>query len=115
VISERWAVSSGRTRGFALGLISGLQTRAPEVVKEGEFGLPEGVAAVLDFGEVVEGTRGGEEAPLFVVGTDAAEEVGEGFEGVIITFGDDALGGGFFEAFETVETEAEIRQGSRVF
>ena len=53
---------------------------------EGAFDLPEGVAAVLDVGEVVEGSVFGEEATFFFVGAGALEEVGEGGEGVVFSF-----------------------------
>ena len=77
--------------------------------------MPESVAAVLDFGEVVEGAAGGEKATLLVVGPDASEEVGEGLERLIASLGDDSLSGGFPESFEPVEAEAEVGLGLWIF
>ena len=50
------------------------------------FHLPEGVAAVLHVGEVVESSGFGEEAAFFFVGTGSLEEIGEGGEGVVLAF-----------------------------
>lgn len=61
-----------------VGLGGESASEGEEVVVLRFFNLPEGIAAVVDLWEVVEGAGGGEEAAFFLIEWDAFPEVVEG-------------------------------------
>ena len=62
---------------------------------------------MFHFGEIIEGSGGGEEAALLSVRVHAAEEVGKAGELGMGAGVHEAFGGGGGEVFEALETETE--------
>jgi len=71
------------------------------------FYLPESVSTVFHFGEIIEGSGGGEEATFLLIWLAATEEIGEAVELVVGAGFHDAFGSGGGESFETMEAETQ--------
>lgn len=71
------------------------------------FHLPESVSAVFHFGEIIEGSGGGEEAAFLLIWVAATEEIGEAVELDVGAGFHDAFGSGGGESFEAMEAETQ--------
>lgn len=91
-------------RGVGFGRYPGA---VEEIFLRVHLHLPEAVPSVFYFGEIIEGSGGGEETTLLSIGLHAAEEVGKTGELGMGAGVHEASGGGGGEVFEALEAEAE--------